>query len=494
MYIAFLNPQGNFDKSDSFWTEHPDFGGQLVYVKEIAIAMAKLGHKVDIITRRFHDEKFNVFHEQFDNYEDIENVRIVRIECGGDSFLRKELLWPHLNEWTDNIVKFLKQEGTFPDFVTGHYGDGGLSAALLKQKLHITYSFTGHSLGAQKLEKLGATVDTFDSLNKKYNFTERIEAERTSMKNADIIFVSTKQEQTNQYSHILYKDVTDKLQDRFVIAPPGANTDVFSKEEQSFDQQFHKKFDQICKRDIDSSRLSLPYIIAASRLDPKKNHIGLVKAYAKNKELQKKANLAISLRGIENAFEDYSGSKPDELKILDQIMKMILQYHLKGHVTFISINSQNELAAFYRYMAKKQSIFSLTALYEPFGLAPIEAMSAGLPAVVTKYGGPSDVLEENNMKYGVLVDAFDETDIAKGLLKGLKEYDSLQKLGIKRVNEKYTWLATAKNYLSAINIVLSKENIDFEVSIPEYFIRPTNRKLNTERLIYKFFDKGDSYE
>jgi len=478
MYIAFLNPQGNFDQSDSFWTEHPDFGGQLVYVKEIAIAMAKLGHKVDIITRRFHDEKFNVFHEKFDSYNHVENVRIVRIECGGDSFLRKELLWPHLNEWTDNIVTFYQQEGNFPNFVTGHYGDGGLSAVLLKQKLHIPYSFTGHSLGAQKLEKLGATVGTFDALNKKYNFTERLVAERTAMKYADIIFVSTKQEQANQYSHILYKDVTEKLQNRFVIAPPGANTDVFSKEEQSFDQKFHKKFDQICKRDIDPSRLSLPYIIAASRLDPKKNHLGLVNAYAKNKELHKKANLAISLRGIENAFEDYSHSKPDELKILDQIMKIILQYHLKGHVTFISINSQNELAAFYRYMAKKQSIFSLTALYEPFGLAPIEAMSAGLPAVVTKYGGPSDVLEENNMKYGVLVDAFDEADIATGLLKGLEEHDTLQALGIKRVNEKYTWLATAKQYLKAIKTKIGHKKDNKIIEVPRYFIHPDQDTIN----------------
>jgi sucrose-phosphate synthase len=42
MRILFLNPQGNFDKFDSYWTEHPDFGGQLVYVKEIASEISKL--------------------------------------------------------------------------------------------------------------------------------------------------------------------------------------------------------------------------------------------------------------------------------------------------------------------------------------------------------------------------------------------------------------------------------------------------------------------
>ena len=55
MHIVFMNPQGNFDPKDSYLTEHPDFGGQLVYVKELAQAMSKLGHKIDIVTRRIRD-------------------------------------------------------------------------------------------------------------------------------------------------------------------------------------------------------------------------------------------------------------------------------------------------------------------------------------------------------------------------------------------------------------------------------------------------------
>ncbi len=472
MYIAFLNPQGNFDKNDSFWTEHPDFGGQLVYVKEIAIALGKLGHKVDILTRRFFDTKFNVFDNEFDYYDNISNVRIIRIKCGPNIFLKKELLWEYLNEWTDNIVSFYKSNGLTPDFITGHYGDGGISATLLKQKMKLPYSFTGHSLGAQKLEKLGANSSNIIELNNKYNFTTRIEAERIAMKYADIIVVSSKQEQREQYSHVMYRDITFNKQNHFVVASPGANTSIFNALEQPFDKKFYLKFNKICQRDIDKERLNLPFIILASRFDAKKNHIGLIKAYAKNKELQNKANIAISLRGIENAYENYSFLKPDEFKILDQIMKVIKEYHLIGHITFISINSQKELAAFYRFMAKKLSIFSLTALYEPFGLAPIEAMSAGLPAVVTKYGGPSDVLLENNIHYGILVDVLNEQDIAEGLLKCLRHHHHFQILGIQRVNDKYTWKTTAKQYLNAIQLFLKKTRHDKNIEIPLYFTNP----------------------
>lgn len=34
MHVAFLNPQGNFDPDDSYWTAHSDFGGQLVYAEK----------------------------------------------------------------------------------------------------------------------------------------------------------------------------------------------------------------------------------------------------------------------------------------------------------------------------------------------------------------------------------------------------------------------------------------------------------------------------
>lgn len=87
MHIAFLNPQGNFDPTDSHLTEHADFGGQLVYVKETALAMADQGHKIDIVTRRIRDQMWPEFAGDQDTYPDYEGrVRILRFSCGGGSF------------------------------------------------------------------------------------------------------------------------------------------------------------------------------------------------------------------------------------------------------------------------------------------------------------------------------------------------------------------------------------------------------------------------
>jgi sucrose-phosphate synthase len=469
MYIVFLNPQGNFDRNDSYWTMHPDFGGQLVYVKEIAIEMAKLGHKIDIITRKFEDESFPEFNADIDSYPEIDNLRIVRIPCGPNKFLTKELLWEYLDEWTSNIIKFYEAEGSLFDFATGHYGDGGLVCAMIKARTNIPYSFTGHSLGAQKFDKLDNNFLNFNELEQKYHFTKRILAERTAIKYSDIIFVSTSQEKDNQYSHKLYEYGQTVINSpNFIVAPPGANTQVFAPFwSRKIDDNLKEKIDNIISRDITEKRKNLPFIVFASRLDHKKNHIGLVEAYSENLKLQKRSNLLISLRGVENAFDDYSGLSEDEKIIIDRIMDIIDKKSLHGKVMFISINSQFELANTYRYMALKRSVFTLTALYEPFGLAPIEAMSTGLPVAVTKYGGPSEVLKEGNKEFGVLLDVHDLSDICKGLNELFDNYDYYQEQGVKRVHSKYTWRATANTYLKAISEV--KRKYLSKVELPKYF-------------------------
>ena len=117
MHIIFLNPQGNFDPADSYLAEHPDFGGQLVYVKEVAQAMAELGHRVDIITRRVRDPAWPEFASDTETYPGYEErLRILRFPCGGPKFLDKERLWPHMAEFVDTFLAFYGDER--PDFAT----------------------------------------------------------------------------------------------------------------------------------------------------------------------------------------------------------------------------------------------------------------------------------------------------------------------------------------------------------------------------------------
>lgn len=485
-HVAFLNPQGNFDPNDSYWTEHPDFGGQLVYVKEVSKALAAMGVKVDIITRQINDPEWPEFSSLYDSYPDTDNLRIIRLPFGGDKFLAKEKLWPHLKEYVDAVAEFYDEEGAFPDFFTTHYGDGGLAGVLLKEKMECPFSFTGHSLGAQKMDKLNFSEDNFDQLIDRFNFHNRIVAERLTMKFANQIIVSTSQERMEQYSHPYYEGAVDVENDnKFSVIPPGVNTDVFDG---SYSEKTAEMIENYLERDLDTARIEKPAVICASRLDQKKNHLNLVKAFAGDKNLQESSNLVITLRGIENPFEDYSSAAGEEKEILDQIMEVIEENNLKGKVSMFPLSSQKELAECYGYLAEKESVFSLTSFYEPFGLAPVEAMAAGLPAVVTKNGGQSEIMADD--EFGILIDPEDPIDIAKGLKKIVGKssvWKNYQLKAKERVESKYTWEQTAKRYLNAIDKGLSYDIPVIHSEIPAYYFLPDSD--NEHKLLEKFKEK-----
>lgn len=442
MHIVFLNPQGNFDAGDSHLTEHADFGGQLVYVKEVAIAMAEMGHKVDIVTRKINDPEWPEFADEIDYYPGYENnLRILRITCGGPRFLNKEHLWEHLDEFVHNLIEFYGDQ--LPDFATAHYADGGYCAALLKNLSGIGFTFTGHSLGAQKLDKLGTSTENQEEMEQRFHFSKRIAAERLAMGQAFGIITSTVQEQEDQYSHPLYDGAIDAgAMDKFSVIPPGVNLQIFNTGENEQDADVNKKLDTGL-----NSRAG-PWVLVSSRLDEKKNIIGVVKAYSDSKTLQEQAGLVICIRGIDDPYAEIDKLSSEEKRVLEPILTTIIDAGIKDRVAFLNIQSQKELAATYRYFAGSGSVFALTAFYEPFGLAPIEAAACGLVCVATQNGGPSEIFEDGS---GILVDPFDSNDIARGLLEAITNYPVLSKQAHQRIINKYTWNKTAEGYLSVIN-------------------------------------------
>lgn len=496
MLISFLNPQGNFDPEDSYWMEHPDFGGQLVYVKETALALAKLGHRVDIVTRQFDDPDWPEFSGRIEKYPESEEVRIVRIPCGPDEFLPKEQLWPHLGtEWLDGIIDFYENRGEFPDAATTHYGDGGLVGALLKKKKGINYTFTGHSLGGQKMDRFDASRGNLEELNERFNFARRIFAERAAMNHADQVITSTYQERYNQYDHPVYSGaVSVENDEKFSVVPPGVNRRLFKEEEGPDDDKIARRIESAIDRDIAKNRRDLPLVICSSRLDAKKNHLGLVNAFAESSELREAANLAIVVRGASNPLKQRERYEGESKEILDKIASILEGEDLWKVVTSFPLENQSELAAAYRWGKERRSVFALTALYEPFGLAPLEAMSCGLPAVVTDQGGPTESMSDSETQdeYGILVDPKDPEEIARGLLRPLSSeetWNKFSKKGRKRVLSRYTWEKTAKSYLKVLKEIKDKPTSDKDsLDIPEYFTNPVpETDIKLEQLADLYF-------
>jgi sucrose-phosphate synthase len=482
MHITFLNIQGNFDPDDRYWTAHPDFGGQLVYVKEVSLALGRMGHCVDIVTRRIRDSEWPGFDADTDGYPGEPNVRIVRLPCGGDRFLRKQDLWPHIGtEWVPNLIDFYRRDGQQPDAATSHYGDSGLAAALWQQHKGPQYTFTAHSLGAQKLERLLIYNDAdIESLDSEFFFARRITAERVAMNRAACVITSTRQEQQEQYGHLAYKGAIDTGDaDHFAVIPPGVNLHIFdARVHGPDDERIATRLEQILSRDILEKRRGMPLVICSSRLEAKKNHVGLALAFAHSAELQAAANLLLVVHGLED-IRHGMGLSAEEQPIMDKVVNICDAANLWGKVASCSLDSQTELAAAYRHLEKRKSVFVLPALYEPFGLAPIEAIAAGLPACVTGLGGPSESLydEKAGTGYGVLVDPTDPGAVAEGLLRLVgpaNEWEVFREAGRRRVLEHYTWEATARGYVSVLRGMAEHpaKTADL-IPIPTYFTKPS---------------------
>ena len=438
MRIAFLNPQGNFDRASSYLTEHPDFGGQLVYVREVAFALAEMGVDVDIITRRIEDPEWKGFEAPIDHFDEYpERVRIVRLSCGPEGFLAKEELWPHLEEMVDNLIAFYGD--ALPDAVTTHYADGGWMGVLLRSATGLGFSFTGHSLGAQKLERLGADRRTWPALDEQYHFSRRIAAERAAMRHAGRIITSTHEERDEQYAHALYRGAVDPADDaKFEVVPPGINERIFHVGGTEDDADFAERLARRAGADPQ------PVVLASSRLEVKKNVAGFVDAWLDNDKLRQRAGLALFVRGVEDPFTELARLRTAERDVLEPILQRIDAAGARDEVLFVNAGSQRQLATAYRFFAARGSVFVLPSLYEPFGLAPIEAAACGLAVVATRHGGPSEVFDGNT---GVLVEPERPGHRAAGMLEALDRQPELAARAGEMVRERYTWSSTANGYL-----------------------------------------------
>jgi sucrose-phosphate synthase len=88
-------------------------------------------------------------------------------------------------------------------------------------------------------------------------------------------------------------------------------------------------------------------------------------------------------------------------------------------------------------------------------------MAAGLPAVVTRNGGPSESLIDENGQYGILVDPEDVQDIAtkiKSLANDPQLWHEMQTAGLQRVQDKYTWERTADAYSEVFQRIESQKS------------------------------------
>ncbi|MGC9357925.1 MAG: glycosyltransferase, partial [Anaerolineae bacterium] len=215
-------------------------------------------------------------------------------------------------------------------------------------------------------------------------------------------------------------------------------------------------------------------------------------------ELQGRVNLVFITGALDDPLRDDSEANDTEKEVLAAIREVVNEHDLGGKISAFGLQGQPALAASYRFFAERGSIFALTAHYEPFGLAPLEAAAAGLPVVVTQNGGPSESLVEGDVEYGVLVDPGDPGDIARGLKRVLSDEETWRQFaqrGRQRVLDRYTWERTARGYLDKIEGIVADPEArrpDELLPIHPYFRAPVSENaISLEELAEIYFPPED---
>lgn len=167
-----------------------------------------------------------------------------------------------------------------------------------------------------------------------------------------------------------------------------------------------------------------PFVLAVGNLQPRKNLVRLVHAFADAKR----------------SFE-----LPHRLVIAGQakwresdVLTAIRQVNLEQDVTFAGLVTDSDLAALYH----AADCFVYPSLYEGFGLPVLEAMACGTPVITSNVTSIPEVAGDA----AVLVDPADTQALARALREVLMNPDlrqSLRRKGLERASL-FTWAQTAR--------------------------------------------------
>lgn len=196
------------------------------------------------------------------------------------------------------------------------------------------------------------------------------------------------------------------------------------------DKRFFKKINKSDKQHtLDKFDIKKPFIFHLGSLEPRKNTLGLIKAFQllPKKYINKYDLVVAGGKGwMNNSITDY------------------LSRHPSGNIKLIGYIDNNDLINLYQ----SAKLFAYPSFYEGFGLPCLEAMASGCPILTSNVSSLPEVCQ----KAALYCDPKDIEDISKKLLKMLKiKNTDLIRQGTIQA-KKFSWTKTARQTLDAYNL------------------------------------------
>jgi len=391
----------------------PDTGGQVVYVLELSKCLARLGYRVDILTRRFEDQPAG---------ETVaDRVRILRFPCGGKEFIPKETLCDSIPEWVTNAERFIKSKRLRYAFINSHYWDAGLAGQALSNRLGIPHLHTPHSIGAWKRDNMGGDPEELERL---YNFRQRIREEKIIYDECNVLVATTPQQRD-----ILVETEYDVPREKIQTIPPGYDDRRFFPVSAATRAAL--------KQELDAEG---PIVLALGRIARNKGYDLLLRAMPAVFQRVEDARLLLAIGSTDPS--------PEEHRQVDELRELARELGIYDRVIFRDYIPDEELADYYRVA----DVFALSSRYEPFGMTAVEAMACGTPAVVTTEGGLWE-----QVTWGleaIYANPFDPEAFGHAIaaiLKYPRVTAQLAKFGSQKARARFTWTGVAQQLLRVLD-------------------------------------------
>jgi glycosyltransferase involved in cell wall biosynthesis len=214
---------------------------------------------------------------------------------------------------------------------------------------------------------------------------------------------------------------------------------------------------------VQSDRLHvIPNGVDVAKFDGKVNTQSIKRRYAKNGERivcfvgrlvhEKGVHVLIgSVPKVLAAMPNVNFVIVGEGGMKDYLAKEAWDFGVADHVFFTGFVNQETLISIYR--ASDAAVFP--SLYEPFGIAALEAMAARTPVVVTDTGGLSEIVQHEKTGIKAYVDNSDS--LAWGILRVLKNPDVADRIrenGYQRLLRQYDWNRIARRTMMVYDLAL----------------------------------------
>jgi sucrose synthase len=476
--VAILSPHGWFGQRDVLGK--PDTGGQVIYIldqvrgleEELAGQLFSSGVEIKpriiVLTRLIPNSgnsSCDVPLEKIDRTSDGWILRVPFRYRNGTvvkDWISRFRLWPYLDRFIRDGAREL--EAAFPgrpDLVIGNYSDGNITAARLAETFDATLCTIAHAL--EKTKYLRSDIQ-WRELEDEYHFSIHFNADTLSMERSDFIVTSTFQEiagtdeSIGQYEsyraftlpgYCRVISGTDIRHWKYNINPPGVDEGIYfpyyqvNSRDANHTEFLYRRLFSDCHGSGETGSLAdadKPPLLAMSRLDRIKNISGLVDAYGRSGRLRESTNLIVA-GGTTRLEESHDAEERREIETLH---RLIDDHELEGSIRWLPSIEKKDTGEVYRIIADKRGAFVQPALFEGFGLTVLEAMASGLPTFATRYGGPSEIIEDGNS--GFLIDPHDPdalADVLEGFVHNTRRYSQfwgrISEAGIERVKEYFTW-------------------------------------------------------